>query len=306
MKRNLLWRGLLILGILAIFVAGAYPLNKKINLGLDLRGGMHMVLQVHTEDALRAETDGDLGLLQQQAQKEGIPALPGHRVSDTEFEVTGLTPETRDKVTNVYNRYLKGTWEADISADRARFTMRSQYVSQTREMAVTQAKQTIDNRINAFGVTEPVIQEASNNRILVELPGVDDPERVKNLIKNTAFLEFRIVRDGPFPNPQAAAAKLTPELEILPQDTHDKTDPAVSTGTEYWLVDKLRTVTGRDLKTARPSRGGFTEDSAQDLATVLRSGALPASFTYLEERTVGPSLGSDSIRSGVRASVVGT
>src|SRR6266545_3268383 len=363
MKRNLLWRGLLILGILAIFVAGAYPLNKKINLGLDLRGGMHMVLQVHTEDALRAETDGDLGLLQQQAQKEGIPALPGHRVSDTEFEVTGLTPETRDKVTNVYNRYLKGTWEADISADRARFTMRSQYVSQTREMAVTQAKQTIDNRINAFGVTEPVIQEASNNRILVELPGVDDPERVKNLIKNTAFLEFRIVRDGPFPNPQAAAAKLTPELEILPQDTHDKTDPAVSTGTEYWLVDKLRTVTGRDLKTARPSRGrlnepivefslnpdgaekfatltgsnlgkplaivldgrimsaprinarirdsgiiegGFTEDSAQDLATVLRSGALPASITYLEERTVGPSLGSDSIRSGVRASVVGT
>jgi len=363
MKRNLLWRGLLILAVLAISVAGALPLDKKINLGLDLQGGMHMVLQVHTEDALRAETDGDLGMLQQQVKKDGVPNLAGQRVSDTSFEVTGLTPETRDKVSNAYNRYLKGAWEADISSERAVFTMRSQYSSQTRQMAVTQAKQTIDNRINAFGVVEPVIQEASNNRILVELPGVDDPERVRNLIKNTAFLEFRIVRDGPFPNPQAAAAKLTPELEILPQDVRDKADASVITATEYWLVDKVRTVTGRDLKTARPSRGrlnepivefslnpegaekfatltgsnlgkplaivldgrimsaprinarirdsgiiegGFTEDSAQDLATVLRSGALPASITYLEERTVGPSLGRDSIRSGIRASVVGT
>src|SRR6185436_16825212 len=110
MKRNLLWRGLLILAILAISVAGAYPLNKKINLGLDLRGGMHLVLQVHTEDALRAETDGDMGLLQQQVQKEGVTGLSGQRVSDTAFEITGLTPETRDKVADAYNKYLKGAW----------------------------------------------------------------------------------------------------------------------------------------------------------------------------------------------------
>jgi len=363
MKRNLLWRGLLILAILAISVAGAYPLNKKINLGLDLRGGMHLVLQVHTEDALRAETDGDLGLLQQQVQKDGGVTVTGHRVSDTSFEITGLTPETRDKVSNAYGKYLRGAWESDISSDRAVFTMRPQYATQTRQMAVSQAKQTIDNRINTFGVTEPVIQETSDNRILVQLPGVDDPQRVRNLIKNTAFLEFRIVREGPFPDPQAAAAKLTPELEVLPQDIRDRAEASTVTGTEYWLVDKQRTVTGRDLKNARPSRGrlsepivefslnpegaekfsnltgsnigkplaivldgrivsaprinarirdsgiiegGFTEESAQDLATVLRSGALPASITYLEERTVGPSLGRDSIQSGLRAGVVGT
>jgi preprotein translocase subunit SecD len=361
MKRNLLWRGLLILAVLAISVAGAYPLDKKINLGLDLRGGMHLVLQVHTEDALRAETDGDMALLGQQVQKEGA-TVTGHRISDTSFEITGLTPETSDKVSTAYGKYLKGAWDSDISTDRARFTMKPQYATQTREMAVSQAKQTIDNRINAFGVTEPVIQETSGNRILVQLPGVDDPQRVRNLIKNTAFLEFRIVRDGPFPDPQAASTKLTPELEVLPQDIRDKAESTV-TGTEYWLVDKQRTVTGRDLKNARPSRGqlsepivefslnpegaekfsnltgsnigkplaivldgrivsaprinarirdsgiiegGFTEDSAQDLATVLRSGALPASITYLEERTVGPSLGRDSIQSGLRAGVVGT
>ncbi len=362
MKRNVLWRGLLILAIFAIAVAAAYPLDKKINLGLDLQGGMHLVLQVHTEDALRAEADGDMALLLQQAQKENIAGLAGRRVSDDSFEITGVTPESRDKVADLYDKYLKGGWDANISVGRAVFTMKPQYSKQTRQLAVTQAVQTIRNRIDQFGVTEPVIQEASNNRIVVQLPGVDDEERVRNLIKNTAFLEFRIVRDGPFPTREAALAKLTPNLEILPQDIRDQAEATV-TGTEYLLVDKQRTVTGRDLKNARPSRGrlnepivefslnpegsekfseltgsnigkplaivldgritsaprinarirdsgiiegGFTEDSAQDLATVLRSGALPASITYLEERTVGPSLGRDSIEKSIIAGVVGT
>ncbi len=362
MKRNVLWRGLLILAIFAIAVAAAYPLDKKINLGLDLQGGMHLVLQVHTEDALRAEADGDMALLLQQAQKENIAGLAGRRVSDDSFEITGVTPESRDKVADLYDKFLKGGWDANISVGRAVFTMKPQYSKQTRQLAVTQAVQTIRNRIDQFGVTEPVIQEASNNRIVVQLPGVDDEERVRNLIKNTAFLEFRIVRDGPFPTREAALAKLTPNLEILPQDIRDQAEATV-TGTEYLLVDKQRTVTGRDLKNARPSRGrlnepivefslnpegsekfseltgsnigkplaivldgritsaprinarirdsgiiegGFTEDSAQDLATVLRSGALPASITYLEERTVGPSLGRDSIEKSIIAGVVGT
>src|SRR5215213_2344396 len=257
MKRNLLWRGLLILSILAAAVAAAFPLDKKINLGLDLQGGMHLVLQVHTEDAVRAETDGDMGLLVQQAQKEGL-ALSGRRTSDTAFEITGVTPESRDQVSDLYDKYLKGGWDSDIRPDRAAFTMKSQYANQTRQLSVTQAVQTIRNRIDAFGVTEPKIQEASNNRIVVQLPGVDDQERVRNLIKNTAFLEFRIVRNGPFPNRQAALATLgnppSGDAEIFPEDVRDKTDGSKILETVYWVVDKQRTVTGRDLKNARPSR----------------------------------------------------
>jgi preprotein translocase subunit SecD len=367
MKRNLLWRGILILSILAAAAVAAFPLNKKINLGLDLQGGMHLVLQVHTEDALRAETDGDLGLLLQQAQKGNVTGLSGRRVSDTSFEVTGVTPESRDKVSELYDKYLKGGWDSNIQPDRATFTMKSLYANQTRQLAVTQAKQTIWNRIDAFGVGEMSVQESSNNRVVIQLPGVDDPERVRNLIKNTAFLEFRIVRNGPFPNRQAALDSLgnppSQEAEILPEDVRDKVDPSKVLETVYWVVDKQRTVTGRDLKNARPSRGqlsepivefslnpegaekfsdltgnnigkplaivldgrivsaprinarirdngiiegGFTEESAQDLSTVLRSGALPASITYLEERTVGPSLGRDSIEKGLLAGLVGT
>ena len=362
MKRNLLWRGLLILAILATAVAFAYPLNKKINLGLDLQGGMHLVLQVHTEDALRAETDGDMGLLVQQAQEGGISGLSSRRVSDTSFEVTGVTPESRDKLVELHEKYLEGGWDANISTDRATFTMKAPYVSQTRQMAVSQAKQTIWNRIDQFGVGEMVVQEASDNRIVIQLPGVDDPVRVRNLIKNTAFLEFRIVRSGPFPTRQAVG-QVPPDTEVMQEDVRDKTDPAKVTETVYWVVEKQRTVTGRDLKNARPGRGrindpivefslnpqgaekfadltgnnvgrllaivldgkivsapkinarirdqgiiegGFTEDGAQDLATVLRSGALPASITYLEERTVGPSLGRDSIEKSILAGLVGT
>ncbi|HBL25960.1 MAG TPA: protein translocase subunit SecD, partial [Acidobacteria bacterium] len=326
-----------------------------------------LVLQVHTEDALRAETDGDMGLLLQQAQKDGVAGLAGRRVSDSSFEITGVTAETRDKVSELYDKYLQGAWDVNLTTAQGTFTMKPPYVTQTRQMAVSQAKQTIWNRIDQFGVGEMVVQEASGSRIIIQLPGVDDPERVRNLIKNTAFLEFRIVRGGPFPTREAALAgygnQVPPDLEILPQDERDKADATKVLQTSYWAVDKQRTVTGRDLKTARPSRGqlnepivqfslnaegaekfatltgsnigkplaivldgrivsaprinarirdegiiegGFTEESASDLSTVLRSGALPASITYLEERTVGPSLGRDSIEKGILAGLIGT
>src|SRR5215470_2115568 len=108
MKRNLLWRGLLILAIAVIAVVMAYPPKKKINLGLDLQGGMHLVLQVHTEDALRAETDSDMSRLLQQAQEAKLTGLQGRRLSDTSFEVTGVGPDTRDAVTTLAEKYLNG------------------------------------------------------------------------------------------------------------------------------------------------------------------------------------------------------
>ena len=368
MKRNLLWRGILILALIVAAVALILPPEEKINLGLDLQGGMHLVLQVHTEDALRAEADSDMGLVIQQAEEKGVRGLQGRRTGDTRFEVAGVTPEARDTVTDIASRFLTG-YNYSVADGRMTFEMKPDYANSIRQMAVSQAKQTIDNRVNAYGVVEPVIQEASGYRILAQFPGIDDPERVRRLIKNTAFLEFRIVRfpegGGGVPTRDALLAQfngnLPPDLEILEGDIRDEQDAV--TGEQYYAVEKRRTVTGRDLKTARPGlgqfndpivefsltpegsakfgeltgnnvgkplaivldgrvvsaprinsritdngliEGGFSQQEAQDLATVLRSGALPAGITYLEERTVGPSLGRDSIEKGLLAGLVGT
>ena len=368
MKTNLFWRGLVILAVAVIAVVLAYPPQKKINLGLDLQGGMHLVLQVHTEDALRAETDSDMSRLLHQAEDAKMTGLQGHRLTDTSFDVTGLGPDTRDSLATLAEKYL-GNWSAQPQEGRMVFTMKPENANSIRDLAVTQAKQTIDNRVNNFGVVEPVIQAASNYRIIVELPGVDDTERVRRLIKNTAFLEFRIVQyppnGGGAPSQEQLLqhynGQLPPDVEIMEGDQRNQDNIVV--GKQYYAVEKRRQVTGRDLKTARPGmgqfnqpivefsltpdgaqkfgeltganinkplaivldgrivsapnihsritdngqiEGGFTQQQAQDLSTVLRSGALPAGITYLEERTVGPSLGRDSIQSGLRAGVVGT
>ena len=211
---NLLWRGVLILAILVTSVVLAWPLDKKINLGLDLQGGMHLVLQVHTEDALRAETDSDMDRILQLAQEEGAAGAQGRRTADDAFEITAPTPAALDKVVELAeeNRYAgrDGRWQvASRGNGRVVFEMNDAEENAIRNSAVNQAKQTIDNRINAFGVAEPIIAvQAHDYRILVQLPGVDDPERVRNLIKNTAFLEFRIVENGPASTAETLLAEL--------------------------------------------------------------------------------------------------
>ena len=373
MKRNLLWRGMLILASILLAVAFVVPPQEKINLGLDLQGGMHLVLQVHTEDALRAETDSDMERLVQLAGEEGLSGLRPRRVGDDRFEIAGLNPEGMDKLADLAERSYTGQggrWQIASRGDgRMVFALTPQAESEVRRSAVTQALQTINNRVDAFGVAEPTFQEADGYRIVAQLPGVDDPERVRNLIKNTAFLEFRIVE---YPKGgggvssreeilQALGGRLPENLEILEGDIRDDNGQVV--GESYYAVQKRRTVTGRDLRNARPSvgefnrpivqfsfnpqgaeafgeltgnnigkglaivldgrvmsapvvnsritdegiiEGDFTQQEVQDLSTVLKSGALPAGITTLEERTVGPSLGRDSIQKGLLASLVGT
>jgi preprotein translocase subunit SecD len=369
MKRPLLWRGILILAVTVVFLVLAYP-PKKINLGLDLQGGMHLVLQVHTEDALRAETDSDLARVLDLAKGEGITGLKGQRTGDSAFAVSGGGPDARDKVSSLYDRAFRNRWELSQRGDAMVFTMNAQTVNEVSNAAVAQAVQTIDNRVNAYGVAEPVIQPmATGHRILVQLPGVDDAERVRRLIKSTAFLEFRIVK---FPKGGGGVGSreeilanygghLPDDVEILEGDRLDADKIVV--GKSYYAVEKRRTVTGRDLANAKPGQGNFsqpvveftlkpdaadafgeltgknvgsglaivldgrvvsapvihskitdrgqiegsfTQQQVQDLVTTLRSGALPASITYLEERTVGPSLGRDSIHDGLRAGILGT
>jgi preprotein translocase subunit SecD len=251
------------------------------------------------------------------------------------------------------------------------FIMSSEYALDLRNRATDQAKQIIENRVNAFGVSEPTIQRhgpATDYQILVQLPGVDDPERVKNLIRAESRLELRLVTEGPFASEEAAQQALggtvPPNKQILPSEER-RTTPGAPKTTQYYVVEKSAVVTGADLRRAdavvsltggnqyeirfslRPEgairfanftganvnkqlaivlndviksapniqeripggegriTGDFTREEAEDLALTLNSGALPASVTYLEERTVGPSLGADSIRQGVAASLAG-
>jgi len=373
MQRKLLWRGVLILISILASVAAAWPPKEKINLGLDLRGGMHLVLQVHTEDALRAETDGDMARLAQQQKDESKLDLKPQRTGDSRFVVPGLTPDAKTAVLKYADRYLT-RYSRSEQADSITFEMQAGEVAKLREQSVTQAVQTIRNRIDAYGVTEPVIQAAGGQRIVVQLPGVDDRERVRRLIKNTAFLEFRITR-FPKEGGQGLASKeeilqhfggrLPDDVEILEGTVTSNADrdSGAPASVRYWAVEKRRSVTGRDLRNARPAmgqmnqpivdfsftpdgskafgeltganvgnglaivldgrivtapvirsritdsgiiEGSFTQKEVEDLSMVLRSGALPASITYLEERTVGPSLGRDSIREGVNAGILGT
>jgi len=361
----------MILVLVAAAAWSAWPLEEKISLGLDLRGGMHLVLAVEVEDALRAETEKAMQRVVDLGLDAGITDLRGERLSDTSFRVSGFAAGEPALIDDDLTAEHGDDWSRVFSGDTLRFEMSAGNADQIRNLSVQQALETIRNRVDAYGVAEPVIQRIGmgENRILVQLPGVEDPERVRELIKSTAFLELRLVAEG-FPQGGAdtEAAALAVYGGTLPQDTElfeqlvqDETSGALL-GRRYYVLEKRQVITGRDVRNARPGagqfnepvvlfqltreggqrfgeitganegrflaivldghvisaprindritdsgqiEGGFTYQEAEDLSTKLRSGALPAGITYLEERTVGPSLGRDSIDQGLRAGIIG-
>jgi preprotein translocase subunit SecD len=256
MNKGLLWRGLLILGLLAISVVSLYPPKEKLKLGLDLRGGMHLSLKVNTDDALRSESDKDMERMRQELIGKGAAGAAAVRTGDTSFDLTGVPVDQDGAVGKAANDFLPG-WDWNRSGERLAFTMTAPNVKAIRELAVQQALQTIRNRIDEFGVAEPVIarQGMDSNRIVVQLPGVDDPERVKRLIKNTAFLEFRLV-DFPKAAARARTARrccrtngqLPETPSRSPGDVRDREVGSASVFTR----SRRRVITGRDLKNARP------------------------------------------------------
>jgi preprotein translocase subunit SecD len=368
MSRSLLWRGVVIGAVVLLSVLAAYPLAEKLKLGLDLRGGIHLVLQVEVEDAVRSETAKDMDRLIQELKDAGIQAN-GSPITSSAFEVNGVPAGRDSTVDEIVGQFLPG-WSWSHRGERVVFEMAPANLNEIKNLAVVQALETIRNRIDEFGVAEPVIQRQGleGTRIVVQLPGVDDPERVKKLIKNTAFLEFRLVEyplgGGGVPTRAEIEAQyggqLPEHLEILTGTARDRQGVAV--GQQFYLVEKRPVITGRDLKNARPGlgefnqpvvnfyltfeggklfaeataanvgrglaivldgkvasapnirsrigdsgiiEGSFTRQEVEDLSTVLRSGALPAGITYLEERTVGPALGQDSIEAGLKAGLIG-
>ncbi len=371
MKNKLLWRGLVILFVTALAIVSAYPLKESLKLGLDLRGGIHLVLQVEVEDAVRSERTKDLDRLIQELRDAGLTAVRAEPEVDssTSFVVSGVPRDRDSAVGGIVSEYLPG-WSWDRRGEDLEFDMESANAAEIRNLAVVQAVETIRNRIDEFGVSEPVIarQGLEGDRIVVQLPGIDDPERVKSLIKNTAFLEFRLV-DFPLGGGGVASreeilanygGQVPAGVEILTGSIRDAQGNSV--GEQYYAAENRPVITGRDLKTARPGigefnqpvvnfyltheggqlfseatganvgkglaivldgrvvsapnirsrigdsgiiEGSFTRQEVEDLSTVLRSGALPAGITYLEERTVGPALGKDSIEQGLRAGIIG-
>ncbi len=379
MQKKLRWKLLLIVAVTLACVFGVtgFPpseakMRERIHLGLDLRGGMHLILQVVTADAVNIETDLAVERLKEDLRSRQIAFSEIRKRDVKTIEIRDVDPQKNSELRGAIDEGFP-SWDRSSLPDAPNsclMTMKTSVERQIRTSSVQQAIQTIRHRVDQLGVTEPVIQEhgpAEEYQILVQLPGVDDPSRVKDIIKSTALLELKIVEPGggPFPSREAALSQFgggVPEgKELLPsvRRFNDASSPSTE---EWYLVNKVASITGRDLKTANPSTdefgkpavsfnltsdganrfekvtganigkplaivldgkvqsapnikgqirdsgqisGSFTLEQANDLALVLRSGALPASLNYLEERTVGASLGTDSIRQGVLASIVG-
>lgn len=368
MSRNVQWKLLAVVAVTAAAAAAIYPPADRIRLGLDLEGGVHMVLRVQTDDALRVESETAAEQLGEQLELQGITVASVSAVEPTVIRVEG-TPGDRDaEFRRIADDQLSASYNRETGAGGTyTFTMRPPVESTLRDESVRQALQTIERRVNELGVAEPIVAPYSvgGHQILVQLPGVSDVARAKEIIRNTALLELKIVEDGPAATREdlleSRNGVTPPEMEVV-SGAAGGFEPGAPAGAAYYLVRRVAAVTGRDLRNARPSldefnqpavsfsfnregaarfgevtganigrnlaiildgrvqtapriesrinaegriTGSFTQQEASDLSLVLRSGALPASLTYLEERTVGPTLGADSVRAGVAASVAG-
>jgi preprotein translocase subunit SecD len=347
---------------------------ENIHLGLDLKGGSHLVMQVQTDEVIGKITQQNVDAARNKLTEKSLPFEEVRNEAPGRILVT-VPDNSRnsDIVRELQNDFSVG-WTVDERGNSIIASLDESQQNELRERATEQAKSIIENRVNAFGVTEPTIQRHGNPgtyQILVQMPGIDDPERVKNTLNADSNLELKMVAKNtslPYPTREAAEAELktlTGGAQVYEvvffRDRPDTGGPA----REGWVVlEKTPTVTGLDMRDAQAVasqqggsayeidfqlnvdgarrfseatgkhvgdnlaivlnnevksapviesqindrgqiRGSFTKKSAEDLALILRSGALPAKATYLEERTVGPTLGADSIRRGVTVSLIG-
>jgi len=384
MNKNLLTKTILIIGVLIVFLFGIFgvpsslsgkgllaALQSRVHLGLDLKGGTHLILQVQVNDAINADTDRSVERLKDALKNANIAfgeiSKPDPQNHPELIQIKGVPPESSSDLRRIVSEKLPDYDLTSGVENSWTLTMKPSVANDTKKKAVQQAIETIRNRIDQLGVSEPVIQEhgLGDYQILVQLPGVDDPARVKEIMQSTAMLEIRQAVSGPYPSEQAAmqasGGVLPPDTVLMkgtalhPQSGEENTDV-------YWVISRVSAVSGGDLRTADASHdengradvnftltgdggrrfaaftgshvgdklavvldnrvksvatiqeqihdqgritGSFTPQETQDLALTLRSGALPAGIKYLQEVTVGPSLGADSIRQGVRAAIIG-
>jgi preprotein translocase subunit SecD len=378
MKGNLTWRIALtlivcVLGL--VYLLPSFPqvqdsfLGKilpkdQINLGLDLKGGIHLTLGVDTDKAVLNSLEQMGRDIRDQAKDKGALLLkpevrPGEKLVLT--LIKSDQAEAFDAIIKDYDKILTAEGRETTSSGGVSYVLKfvPEYRKYLVSLTVDQAVQTIRNRIDQFGVAEPDIRKQAEGRIQVQLPGLQDPERAIDIIGKTAHLEFRIVREDV--NPETAKGALPPGVELLPMLNRGPQGGSVE---RPLPVDKVAAMTGEHITDAKTqfdsynqpyvsltfdSRGAqvferitgenakkrmaivldgkvysapviqekisggrasitgkFSLEEARDLAIVLRAGALPAPVTILEQRTVGPSLGQESIDQGTLAAVVGS
>jgi preprotein translocase subunit SecD len=384
MNSNLKWKIVFIVGVILVCIFGlvgqpTFPkswagiksnFGQSIKLGLDLQGGTHLILQVQVQEAVSAETDQTLDRITNLLRDKSIKYDEIRKLSDTQILVHNLASDqagaARDQISDQFPDWSISPAPGEASGYLV--TMSPTRIAAIQQQTMDQAEETIRRRIDALGLTEPLVAPygQGDNEIIVELPGEGDPNRAKNVIQAGGQLELHLVLDNtPYTSEAAALAGhggvLPPNSELVQGKNTPSTTGEPSADTWY-LVDRVPVVTGRDLRSATAVRstknigfydvdfqlsteagrrfgpfteqnigkelgivlehkmqtapningriddsgvieGQFGEAEANDLALVLRSGALPASIKYLEERTVGPSLGADSIRHGVQASI---
>ncbi len=383
MKKNLKNKVLLIIAVLVVFTYGIIgvpsgvsgkalmeALSNRIHLGLDLRGGAHLILQVVVSEAVASETDNTVARVQQDLKTAKLTFSQAYKPDPTKPQVIRLEGTTQPNASVVRSLLdTKYSNEYDVNGGGAdntwTLTMKPLVQKALEEKTVQQAIDTIRDRVDSLGVSEPLIQEYNlgANQILVELPGISDLDRVKSIIQSTARLEIHAVVGGPYQDETAALASVggvVPPDEMLVHGSG-----ALATGSDadsVYVLQRVSVVAGSDFRSADPGtdqnglrnvrftltneagdkfyeytsvnvgksmavvmggrvrevaniksairdsgeiEGSFTPDEVTILSKMLRTGVLPASLNYLEDRTVGASLGADSIRQGVTAAIVG-
>ncbi|MGH9972250.1 MAG: protein translocase subunit SecD [Pyrinomonadaceae bacterium] len=362
-------------------------LATNIRLGLDLKGGSHLVMRVKTDQYLKSLTEGNALAIQNAAKEAGLPPKEVKAETSGNYRII-LEATDPTKIKEIAEAVKKkvdlSEWSESVSGNTISWNLTPTAQRNLAEQATEQAQRIIDSRLNALGVAEPIVQRHGSNsshQILVQMPGIQDPERVKELLKAESKLDLVHVVSPPSPAPiqtfntQAEAVaslggtvpanrRVLPYSERNEPTTGGQTTPDAEKQKKWVVVEWPSVVDGAELRNAAAmqSRAGaneyqitfsfkpagaekfgawtganinqymgvvlndevksiayiksqifdqgeitgrFTKQSAEDLALTLRSGALPAPIEYQEERTVGPSLGADSIRSGVRASIFG-
>ncbi len=347
--------------------------KKNIRLGLDLKGGSQLVLQVQLQDAFKAEADTVIDHLKDELKKDGVVyADMNHNdpqslkdADSIQINILGVQSTQAGTLRQAVNDAYSGSWNlTPVNSTDYRMTMQTSAALKLKQDALTQSINTITKKINGLGLSESTVQPRGRSdaeaEILVQLPGVDDPARIKQILKTAAMLELYEVQGGPFSSREEAMSSKNGVLPLGSQIL-----PGVARAgapSEVYILARRPVVTGRDLRDAQAQQGDvgrwetsfvlsqdaakrfevFTaanignrlaivldkrvlsaptiqnkisdtgritgaasHDEAADLALNLRAGSLPASVEYLEERSVGPSLGNDSIRAGIVAGIAG-
>jgi len=347
--------------------------NQNVRLGLDLRGGSHLVVQIQVQDAFKAEADRTIERLKEEMAKNAISYGSMERnepasleeADKIEITIKGVPLDKTGPFRTVTSETAPQWNLTPINSTDYRLNIKTTEALALHRDTVERAVQTIEKRINGLGLAESSVQQRgrtdAESEVMIQMPGVDDPARIKQILQTAAMLEITEVKDGPFQSMDAAMSKHGGVLPLNTKLVRAASRPG-EPGDSWYLLARTAVITGRDLRNARPARdefgkwetdftlsqdaarrfGRFTEanignrlaivldgqvrsaptiqsriedsgritgaaneQDAADLSLILRAGSLPAGIVYLQETTVGPSLGADSIRQGFVAGLVG-